>query len=147
MSGGHHSMDSRYIHDDGPDNPPTASIPGPLFLAARTYQLSPLEDLALATMLVRPNRLFSVNDKSRELVLTSEKYGTVNWVFIAAEYDLIYEEGVRQWMIQQNQPDQVEEIKGSDHMVMMCKPIELFNLLLSIAMKYKSEEGKDHFAV
>lgn len=36
-------MDSRYIYDDGPDNPPTASIPGPLFLAARTYQLSPLE--------------------------------------------------------------------------------------------------------
>ncbi|XP_021286325.1 methylesterase 3-like [Herrania umbratica] len=102
--------------------------------------------LALATMLLRPNRLFSVDVKSRELVLTSEKYGTVNRVFMAAEYDLIYEEGVQRWMIQQNQPDQVEEIKGSDHMVLMSKPVELFNLLLSIAMKYKPEEGQEHFA-
>ncbi|KAK9286153.1 hypothetical protein L1049_014535 [Liquidambar formosana] len=36
-------LDSRYTYDDGPNNPPTTFIFGPLYLASKVYQLSPIE--------------------------------------------------------------------------------------------------------
>ncbi|RVW57637.1 Salicylic acid-binding protein 2 [Vitis vinifera] len=48
------SMDTQYTFDRGPNNPPTSVIFGPEYLAAKLYQLSPPEDLMLATMLMRP---------------------------------------------------------------------------------------------
>ncbi|XP_022762129.1 salicylic acid-binding protein 2-like [Durio zibethinus] len=129
-------MDNRFSYDDGPGNPPTTFIFGPLYLSSKVYQLSPPEDWALASMLMRPLRLYSVEDMSRELVLSKKKYGSVNRVFIISEKDMVSKEDLVQWMIQKNPPHQVEEIKGSDHMVMMSKPIQLCNLLVCIALKY-----------
>ncbi|XVE49140.1 hypothetical protein DITRI_Ditri01bG0058400 [Diplodiscus trichospermus] len=129
-------MDNRYTNDDGPNNPPTTFIFGPLYLSSKVYQLSPPEDRALARMLVRPIRLYSVQDMSREIALSEKKYGSVNRVFIISEKDMVSKKDLVLWMIQKNPPHQVEEIKGSDHMVMMSKPVELCNLIISIAMKY-----------
>ncbi|KAL6312770.1 hypothetical protein AAG906_020653 [Vitis piasezkii] len=52
------SMDSQYTFDRGSNNPPTSIIFSPEDLAAKLYQLSPPEDLTLATTLMRPNKLF-----------------------------------------------------------------------------------------
>ncbi|CAK9153122.1 unnamed protein product [Ilex paraguariensis] len=65
-------LDNHYTYGDGPNKPPTALLLGPLFLAARLYQLSPIEDLTLATTLLRPRRLYSDKDLSKELMLTNE---------------------------------------------------------------------------
>ncbi|PON49203.1 Methyl esterase [Parasponia andersonii] len=129
-------MDNHYTYDSGPNNPPTTFIFGPLFLAAKVYQKSPYEDLALATMLMRPLHLFSEEDMSKELILTKDKYGSVNRVYIISEKDVVVNKDVEQWMIKNNQPNGVVEIRGSDHMVMMSKPIELWNHLQNIARKY-----------
>ncbi|OMO74181.1 polyneuridine-aldehyde esterase [Corchorus capsularis] len=129
-------MDNRYTYDDGPNKPPTTFVFGPLFLSSQVYQLSPPQDWTLASMLMRPIRLYSVEDMSRELVLSEKKYGSVNRVFIISENDMISTKDLVWWMIHENPPHQVEEVKGSDHMVMMSQPIQLSNLLLTIAVKY-----------
>ncbi|KAA8536157.1 hypothetical protein F0562_028635 [Nyssa sinensis] len=129
-------LDNRYTYDDGPNNPPTTFIFGPMFLAAKVYQLSPTQDLALATTLLRPLRLYSDEDMSRELRFSSKKYGSVSRVFIISGEDKVTKKDLVQWMITKNPPDEVKEVRGSDHMVMMSKPVELWVLLQGIAEKY-----------
>ncbi|KAJ9704934.1 hypothetical protein PVL29_003135 [Vitis rotundifolia] len=128
-------LDSQFTYDNGPNNPPTAFIFGPLCLSLNVYQMSPTEDLALGTVLMRPVRLFSEEDKSNELVL-SKKYASVKRVFIISEEDKLVKKDFQLWMIEKNPPDAVKEIKGSDHMVMMSKPKELWVHLQAIAEKY-----------
>ncbi|CAK9315826.1 unnamed protein product [Citrullus colocynthis] len=116
-------MDSVYSYGDGPNRPPTAFVFGPRFSASKVYQLSPPEDLTLATLLMRPVPLFSEKDMSNELKLSEENYGSVKRVFVMSEKDL-------------NPPDRVVKIEGSDHMVMISKPLELWAHLELIAQYY-----------
>ncbi|KAJ9135599.1 hypothetical protein P3X46_032765 [Hevea brasiliensis] len=129
-------LDNHYAYDDGPNDPPTTEFFGPIFLKNVLYQLSPLEDWTLATYLVRPRRLFSYEDMSREILLTTDKYGSVRKVFIIAEEDLIIKKDFQQLMIQKNPPNEAQTVLGSDHMVMMSKPMDLCTILLQIADKY-----------
>ncbi|KAB1207143.1 Salicylic acid-binding protein 2 [Morella rubra] len=129
-------QDSHFIYDRGPNNPPTAFIFGPLHLKSDVFQLSPVEDLTLATLLLRPLPLFSDEDLSKALMLSTEKYGSVNQVYILSEKDKVGDRDFQLWMIKRNPPNDVVEIAGSDHMVMMSQPIELCNHLLRIAEKY-----------
>ena len=90
----------------------------------------------LATTLARPVRLFSDENLSKNIVLTKEKYGSVDRVYIIAEKDEVIKKEIQLWMTDRNPPSEVLEIFGSDHMVMMSKPRELCTHLLKIAMKY-----------
>ncbi|KAL3722450.1 hypothetical protein ACJRO7_034769 [Eucalyptus globulus] len=125
--------DSRCSYDNGPNNPPTACTLGPMFSASRVYQLSPIQDWTLANTLVRPQRLFSDEDLTREITLSERNYGSVRRVAIISEDDKLIGKDFILWMIERNPPDQVLEVKGSDHMVMMSKPMQLFALLQHIA--------------
>ncbi|KAF3641359.1 putative receptor protein kinase TMK1-like [Capsicum annuum] len=129
-------LDNRVTYDNGPTNPPVTVILGPKFLAANVYQLSPIEDLALATTLVRPFYSYRVEDISKEIVLTSKRYGLVTRVFIVGGESKAMKKEFVQLMIEKNPPDEVEEIQGSDHVTMMSRPQQLFTTLLSIANKY-----------
>ncbi|XP_048336715.1 methyl jasmonate esterase 1-like isoform X1 [Ziziphus jujuba] len=129
-------MDSRYTYDNGPNKPPTTFVFGPLYLASRVYQFSPPEDLALATVLMRPRPLFSEEDMYRELIVSEKRYGSVNRVYIVSEKDMVGTKDFQWWMIERNKPNGVVEIKGSDHMVMMSKPLELCFHLQAIAEEY-----------
>nr|XP_023879437.1 salicylic acid-binding protein 2-like [Quercus suber] len=129
-------LDSHYTYDQGPNNPPTTFIFGPLYLASDVFQLSPIEDLTLATLLLRPLRLFSDEDLSKQLMLSFENYGSAKRVYIISEKDKVARRDLQLWMIERNPPNDVVEIKGSDHMVMMSKPIELWAHLQDIAEKY-----------
>lgn len=93
-------------------------------------------DLALATTLMRPVPLFSEEDMSSELILTEEKYGLVNRVYIISEKDIVMNKDVEEWMLKNNQPNSVVKIRGSDHMVMMSKPIGLWSHLQNIIKEY-----------
>ncbi|KAK8509025.1 hypothetical protein V6N13_130770 [Hibiscus sabdariffa] len=110
-------IDNRFTYDDGASSPPTTFAFGPMFLCSKVYQLSPPEDCALASTLMRPIRLYSGEDMSRELVLSQEKYRSVNRVFIISENDMVSKKDFVWWMIKENPPHQVEVINGSDHMV------------------------------
>ena len=93
--------------------------------------------MALATALVRPFYLYLAEDISKEIVLSSKRYGSVKRVFIVATESDAFKKEFLELMIEKNPPDEVKEIEGSDHVTMMSKPQQLFTTLLSIANKYK----------
>ncbi|KAF3943631.1 hypothetical protein CMV_029833 [Castanea mollissima] len=129
-------LDTHYTYDQGPNNPPTTLIFGPLYSASELFPLSPIEDLTLATLLLRPLRLFSDEDLSKQLMLSTKKYGSVKRVYIIAGKDKVITRDFQLWNIERNPPNDVVEIKGSDHMVMMSKTIELWSHIQGIAEKY-----------
>ncbi|XP_060168295.1 methyl jasmonate esterase 1-like [Lycium barbarum] len=134
-SGAISQLDNRLTFDNGPTNPPTTFSFGPKYLASYLYPLSPIQDLALATTVVRPIYLFSLDDISKEIVLSSKKYGSVRRAYIVVAEDKVLRKEFQQLMIEKNPPDEVKEILGADHMAMMSKPLQLFTLLMRIANK------------
>ncbi|KAJ8432429.1 hypothetical protein Cgig2_016059 [Carnegiea gigantea] len=123
------AWDNKLNYDNGPNNPPTSVTFGPKFVSQALYQYSPQEDAALATMLLRPLPLTN----AKELVFSEAKYGSVNRVFVISEKDQIWTKQFQEWMIKENPPNQVELIRGSDHMVMISQPSQLWACLLGIA--------------
>ncbi|XP_049404556.1 methyl jasmonate esterase 1-like [Solanum stenotomum] len=108
-------LDNCVTYENGPTNPPTTIIVGPKYLATNIYHLSPIEDLALATTLVRPIYLFPAEDISKEMVLSSKMYGSVRRVVIVAPENNALAKEFLKLMIEKNPPDEVKEIEGSDH--------------------------------
>ncbi|PHT64389.1 hypothetical protein T459_31740 [Capsicum annuum] len=134
-SSGAFTLDNRITFDNGPTNPPTTFSFGPKYLASYVYQLSPIQDWVLATTVVRPLYLFSLDDISKEIILSSNKYGSVRRAYIVAAEDKLLSKEFQRLMIEKNPPDMVEEVSESDHMLMMSKPGQLFTLLMRIANK------------
>ncbi|KAM1048028.1 hypothetical protein ACFX13_027876 [Malus domestica] len=124
--------DSRFRYDKGTSNPATSFILGPKDMATSLYQLSPPEDFTLGLSLVRFAPLYNCD----VIKLTKEKYGTVPRVFIVSHQDHTVVLDLQKYMIKNNPPNEVKVINGSDHMVMLSKPMELFIHLQNIAEKY-----------
>ncbi|KAK7251096.1 hypothetical protein RIF29_34002 [Crotalaria pallida] len=108
---------------------------GPNFLSSKLYQLSSIEDLELAKILLRPSSLF-VEDISQQKNCFHHGYGSVPRAFIVCNEDLGIPLEFQQWMIQNAGINDVVEIKGADHMAMLSKPQELCDSLLLMASKY-----------
>lgn len=94
-----------------------------------------LQDISLATMLVRPSGLFP-EDLSNEAMLSKANFGSVNRVYIVCKEDQQFTEDFQRRIIENSPPKEVKEIEGADHTVMLSKPQELFLCLLEIAEKY-----------
>lgn len=129
-------LDSIYTYDNGPNEPPTTFTFGPLYLSSRLYQLSPIEDSTLASLLVRPLRLFSSEDMAKVIIATRENFGSVKKICIISEDDLVIPKDFQLWMVERNPMDEVRDMQGSDHMMMISKPNQLSDHLLDIAAKY-----------
>ncbi|XP_021731703.1 methylesterase 3-like [Chenopodium quinoa] len=127
-----HALDNKFTYDNGPNNPPTTFVFGPKFLSQVVLQYSPAEDAALATILVRPRPVVSIEG----LIFTKEKYGSVSRVLIISEEDKIVTEDAVKLMIMKNPPNKIFTVKSSDHMVMLSQPTQLFAYLLSIAHEF-----------
>ncbi|XWS29363.1 hypothetical protein CRYUN_Cryun24cG0023000 [Craigia yunnanensis] len=128
--------DWQYTFDNGSDNPPTSVLAGPNYMSSNLYQLSPPEDLTLAMFLIRPTALSVLYGGKISQELSKEKYGLVRRVYIVCDQDHGTPENMQRWMIENNPPDEVKLISGSDHMVMFSKPQELCSCLQEIAEKY-----------
>ncbi|RYR34574.1 hypothetical protein Ahy_A10g049524 [Arachis hypogaea] len=129
-------LDNHYTYDEGRNKPATTFAFGPHYLGSRLYQLSSKQDWNLATTLVRPLKLFSNKDITKVLTLSHTKYSSVSRIFVVSEKDLVVSPNLQRWMIEHNPPNRVVEIAGSDHMIMMSKPIDLCLQLQSIAANY-----------
>lgn len=79
--------------------------------------------------------MLGFGDASKERVLSRKRYGSVRRAFIVTTEDKVLTKEFQQRMIENSSPDEVKVIQGSDHMVIMSKAHQLFNLLLSIAHK------------
>ncbi|BBH09512.1 methyl esterase 10, partial [Prunus dulcis] len=111
-------LDSKYTYDQGPNNPPITLTFGPLFWQQTCTNSAQLRGPV------------------QELKLTREKYGSVNRVYVLSGGDLLMQKDVERWMIKRNRPNSVVEITGSDHMVMISKPLELWVHIQRISEKY-----------
>ncbi|KAF8051068.1 hypothetical protein N665_1809s0007 [Sinapis alba] len=109
---------------------------GPKFMAKNLYQLSPVQDLELAKLLVRENPALSTDNLSGTKPFTEQGYGSVPRVYIVCGEDNQISEESQRLMISNFPPNEVIEIKGADHMAMLSKPQELCKSLLAIANKY-----------
>ena len=63
--------------------------------------------------------MFSDEDLAKQLMLSTEKYGSVKRVYIISEKDKVARRDLQLWMIERNPPNDVVEIKESDHMVIV----------------------------
>ncbi|KAG8384479.1 hypothetical protein BUALT_Bualt04G0122000 [Buddleja alternifolia] len=113
-------MDGQFIFGNGEDKPPPSLLFGPKFLPSQLYQLSPPEDLTLATLLVRPVGI-SGEAESSEAALSKENHGLVRRAYVVCERDNTLKKGFQEWMIEKNPTDDVKMISGADHMVMFSK--------------------------
>ncbi|CAA7033196.1 unnamed protein product [Microthlaspi erraticum] len=118
-----------------PDCPLQSILFGPKFLAEKFYQLSPVEDLVLAKMLVRVNPIVT-NNLAGTRSFSEEGYGSVTRIYIICGEDNIIPKEYQSWIIRNFPPKEVIEIKDADHMPMCSKPQELCAHLLEIAKKY-----------
>ncbi|KAE9614342.1 hypothetical protein Lal_00016759 [Lupinus albus] len=114
----------------------SAMLFGPKFLSSKIYQLSSTEDLELAKILVRPSSFFEEDLSQENNYYFKHGYGSVPRAFITCTEDLGISLEFQHWMIQNAGINDVEEIKGADHMAMITKPQELCDSLLLIASKY-----------
>ncbi|XP_013746970.2 methylesterase 7 [Brassica napus] len=121
------------------DHPLQFALFGPKFLVKHLYQLSPVQDLELAKMLLRVNP--SVTDNlAGTRSFTEEGYGSVTRIYIICGEDNVVRDYYQRWMINNFPVKEVMEIKDADHMPMFSKPQELCALLLEIADKYAEEK-------
>ncbi|GFP80943.1 polyneuridine-aldehyde esterase [Phtheirospermum japonicum] len=129
-------MDSQYSFSNGHDKPPTSFLFGPEFMASHLYQLSPPEDLTLATLLARPIGLLGESDSLKEGSLTKDNFGSVRRGYVLCDQDNVLKLGFQEWMIEHNPTDEVKIINGADHMVMFSKSQELCVCLQHLADVY-----------
>lgn len=122
------------------DNPPCpvrkTFLLGPEYMAHRLYQLSPPEDLTLATVLVRPSPRYVDDGLMKGKILTAERYGAVSRVYVVTEDDGSWSAEFQRRMASWNPGTEVRGLEGADHMPMFSKPRELSELLMEIANKY-----------
>ncbi|KAK4485926.1 hypothetical protein RD792_008577 [Penstemon davidsonii] len=110
----------------------TAFMPSPEF----NVQTILKEALTLATMLVRPAKLFHEADWLGEAPLSKQNYCSVPRVYIIADKDNLLKPEFQTWMIENNPTSEVQTISGADHMVMFSRPQELCFCLQDFAEKY-----------
>ncbi|XP_050291600.1 methylesterase 10-like [Quercus robur] len=108
---------------------------GPDYMRTKVYAHCRSEDLELAKVLMRPNGLF-MEDFSKEGMLTEEKYGSIDRVFIVCEEDEVMKEDFQRLIIEDSPPKEVILIREAGHMVMLSKPSELCQWLLEVAGRY-----------
>ncbi|XP_052195114.1 salicylic acid-binding protein 2-like [Diospyros lotus] len=129
-------LDTKFESYGTPEKPLTSMFFGPKCLASSLYQLCSIEDLTLAKMLVRPGSLF-LEDLASSNNLSTEGFGSVRRVFVVCDEDKAITPEFQLWMIDNTGSSvEVKEIKGADHMPMLCKPRELCDCLLEIATEH-----------
>ncbi|KAL3722221.1 hypothetical protein ACJRO7_034572 [Eucalyptus globulus] len=129
-------LDTSFTPIGKPDKPLTSMFFGPDFLSSKLYQLSPLEDLELGKILVRPGSLF-LEDLSTSSNFTREGYGSTTRVYVVCKQDLGIPAEFQRWMIASGGAHHVVEVDGADHMAMLSKPQEICDCLLEIGAKYE----------
>ncbi|KAH9663415.1 methylesterase 10 [Citrus sinensis] len=122
-------LDCQFTFNKGLENPPTSALFGAEYMKTVLCKRCKLEDLELTKMLVRPTGFF-VEDLSKESLLTKEKFGSVDRVYVICKEDEVMKEVFQRAMIEDYHPKQVVSISAAGHMVMLSKPEELCQILL-----------------
>ncbi|KAK1276526.1 Methylesterase 1 [Acorus gramineus] len=90
------------------------------------------EDYTLATTLVRVGSFFQ-EELTNLPAFSMGRYGSVDRAFVICGEDKIIPRDYQIWMLENYAVEVVKEIEEADHMAMLSKPKELFELLMEIA--------------
>ncbi|KAJ6827785.1 putative methylesterase 11, chloroplastic [Iris pallida] len=119
-----------FLYAKGEDNSPTAIDLDKSLLKDLLFNQSPVKDIALASVSMRPIPFAPVLEK---LSLTESNYGSVRRFYIETTEDNAIPLSLQQKMCSANPPEKVFRLKGSDHSPFFSKPQALHKLLVEIA--------------
>ncbi|BFG33712.1 hypothetical protein CerSpe_199860 [Prunus speciosa] len=124
----------KFIYGLGPDQPPTSAIMKENFQHQILYQMSPLEDSTLASMLLRPGPVLALQGAQFER--TADAADCVPRVYIKTMQDHAIKPEQQDAMIKRWPPSQVF-VLDSDHSPFFSTPIVLFGLLVKALASIK----------
>lgn len=101
-----------------------------LWLTAFCFLLSPIKDVALASVSMRPIPFAPVLEK---LAFSDMNYGSVRRFYIETPEDNAIPITLQESMINANPPERVFRLKGADHSPFFSKPQALHKILLEIS--------------
>ncbi|KAJ4970685.1 hypothetical protein NE237_003784 [Protea cynaroides] len=110
----------------GLDQPPTSFIIKKEFQRKIMYNLSPLQDSILASMLLRPGPMMAL---TQARFSEGPEADQVKRVYIKTQYDRVLKPNQQDEMIKRWPPSQVFELE-SDHSPFFSTPFELYSSLL-----------------
>jgi hypothetical protein len=87
-------------------------------------------------LLVRIARIFGDKKSGHELLVSKKRYARVPRAYFLVPEDKAISIELQRYMIEATPPNEVREIRGADHLVMVSKPLELCYNLLQVALKY-----------
>eukprot|EP00252_Welwitschia_mirabilis_P006902 TRINITY_DN1784_c0_g3_i1.p1 TRINITY_DN1784_c0_g3~~TRINITY_DN1784_c0_g3_i1.p1 ORF type:complete len:363 (-),score=93.69 TRINITY_DN1784_c0_g3_i1:476-1564(-) len=124
-----------FIYANGNENPPTGLEFDKRQLKELFFNQSPSKDVALATVSMRPIPFAPVLER---IHLSEEKYGSVRRFFVQTCDDNVLTLPAQQHLVDENPPERVFKLKGSDHCPFFAKPQSLHKILVEIAQLKKA---------
>ncbi|XP_024383343.1 putative methylesterase 11, chloroplastic isoform X1 [Physcomitrium patens] len=121
----------KFLYGNGTSSAPTAVELDRSLIKDLFFNCSPAKDIALAMVSMRPIPFSPAMEK---IALTAEKYGSVRRFYIETTEDQALTPELQRNIINQNPPEQVFTLKGSDHSPFFSKPQSLHKILVDIAM-------------
>ncbi|KFK28992.1 hypothetical protein AALP_AA7G074800 [Arabis alpina] len=119
-----------FLYANGKKNPPTAIDFDRSLLRDVLFNQSPPKDLALASVSMRPIPFAPVGEK---LHVSEKNYGSIRRFYIKTMEDYAVPVSLQEAMIKTNPPEQVFQLKGSDHVPFFSRPQSLNRILLEIS--------------
>ncbi|KFK41347.1 hypothetical protein AALP_AA2G118700 [Arabis alpina] len=120
-----------FLYANGKKNPPTAVDFDRSLLRDFFFNQSPPKDVALASVSMRPIPFAPVVEK---LHVSEKNYGSIRRFYIKTmEEDYAVPVSLQDAMIKSNPPEQVFQLKGSDHAPFFSRPQSLNRILVEIS--------------
>ncbi|KAK3222842.1 hypothetical protein Dsin_009867 [Dipteronia sinensis] len=119
-----------FLYANGKDNPPTSIDLDRTLLSDLMFNQSSAKDVALASVSMRTTPFAPVLEK---LSLTDKNYGSIPRFYVKTLEDFAIPASVQEAMINSNPPQQVFQLKGSDHAPFFSKPQALHRILVEIS--------------
>ncbi|XP_010460319.1 PREDICTED: putative methylesterase 13, chloroplastic [Camelina sativa] len=119
-----------FLYANGKKNPPTAVDFDRSLLRDFLLNQSPPKDLALASVAIRPIPFAPVSEK---LHVSDKNYGSIRRFYIKTMEDYAVPVTLQEAMIKLNPPEQVFQLKGSDHAPFFSRPQSLNRILVEIS--------------
>ncbi|XVE85731.1 hypothetical protein DITRI_Ditri17bG0114500 [Diplodiscus trichospermus] len=120
----------RFLYAKGNNNPPTAVDLDKTLLRDLFFNQSSSKDVALASVSIRSIPFAPVLEK---LSLSETNYGSIRRFYIKTPEDRAITIPLQEAMIECNPPEQVFQLKGSDHAPFFSRPQGLHKILVEIA--------------
>ncbi|KAK8924146.1 hypothetical protein KSP39_PZI019853 [Platanthera zijinensis] len=130
-----------FLYANGKDQTPTAIDFDQSSLQDLIFNRSPMKDISLASVSMRPIPFAPVVEK---LMLSDGNYGSVRRFYIETTEDNMIPLPLQQSMCKSDPPEMVFRLKGSDHSPFFSKPQALHKILVEIARIPPKQRLKNH---